>query len=129
MLKSRVEAAICLQFSARFPCSQPPVKMFFGGPGIQFVNMGGGGIPMGGMPFGMGGMPGMGEDDDDDGPETVDNTEYYETLGVTKEASQQDIKKAYMKLARVVRTFDDDRRRYSNTSLDERRRENTRKSH
>lgn len=80
--------------------------MFFGGgPGIHFVH---GGMP-GGIPFGMGGMPfGMGGDDDDDDERgqsgAVDNESYYKSLGVGKDASQSDIKKAYMKLARVVCT-------------------------
>jgi DnaJ homolog subfamily A member 2 len=55
-----------------------------------------GGIPfghMGGMPGGMpgGGMRGGGED--------VDTDKLYETLGVSKDADEKEIKKAYRKLA------------------------------
>lgn len=59
---------------------------FFGFPG------GGGGFPFGDM-GGMGGPP------QDEGP--VDNERYYKVLGVEKEATQGEIKKGYMKLARV----------------------------
>lgn len=45
----------------------------------------------GGMPGGMGGMP-QGD---------VDTTKLYETLGVEKDASKKDIRKAYMKLSRT----------------------------
>lgn len=56
-----------------------------------------------GMAFGgMGGMGGG--DDDDDGPKPgVNTTKHYETLGIEKTASQTEIKKAYMKLAKQVR--------------------------
>lgn len=56
----------------------------------------------GGMPFGFGGMPGgfhgqMGHDEDE---KEVDNSKFYEILGVSKEATQTEIKKAYMLLAK-----------------------------
>jgi DnaJ family protein A protein 2 len=52
----------------------------------------------GGFPFGdMGGMGGMGG-----GPSgPVDNERYYEVLGVNKDCTQGEIKKSFMKLARV----------------------------
>lgn len=67
--------------------------MFFSGGGFPHVFMsgGGGGIPFG-FPDGMGGMP-----DDDVSDAEVDNTTFYEVLGVEKDASQNEIKKAYMK--------------------------------
>mmetsp|Transcript_12375 Transcript_12375/g.18232 ORF Transcript_12375/g.18232 Transcript_12375/m.18232 type:complete len:433 (-) Transcript_12375:502-1800(-) len=62
--------------------------MFFGGdPFEHFSHMGG--MP-GGMPGGMGG-PRRSED--------VDNSKYYELLGVEKDATDNDIKKAFRKLA------------------------------
>ena len=75
--------------------------MFFSSQG------GGGGFP---------GFGGMGMDDDDDGPfagmgggfpggrsrgppKEVDNKKLYELLGVTKDATMDDIRKSYRKLA------------------------------
>jgi DnaJ family protein A protein 2 len=67
--------------------------MFFGG--------GGGGFPFGGSGFddddeggfpGMGGMPGRGK------AKPVDNKKYYELLGVDKEATLDQIRKAHRKL-------------------------------
>lgn len=65
----------------------------------------------GGMPFmfggsgGGGGMPfpgGHHHEEEDEGPQKeVDNSGLYETLGVEKDASQADIKKAYMRLAKT----------------------------
>lgn len=53
-----------------------------------------GGFPFGGMP-GMGGdMPGMARRS---GP--INNTRYYEALGVDKNASEADLKKAFRKMA------------------------------
>ena len=57
--------------------------MYFGGGGFP-----GGGFPFGGMP---GGMPGR------DGP--VNNSRYYEILGCSKDATDQEVKKAHRKLA------------------------------
>ena len=53
----------------------------------------------GGMPFGfgfegMGGMPGNGGTS-----RNVDNSKFYDLLGVSKEASEGEIKKAFRKLA------------------------------
>jgi DnaJ family protein A protein 2 len=68
----------------------------FGGPG----GPGGGGMPFGGM-GGMGGMGGAGHGGDDDEPaKEVNTTAYYELLGVAKECTQTELKKAYMALAR-----------------------------
>mmetsp|Transcript_11923 Transcript_11923/g.16508 ORF Transcript_11923/g.16508 Transcript_11923/m.16508 type:complete len:481 (-) Transcript_11923:285-1727(-) len=50
----------------------------------------------GGMPFG--GMPGMGGDMDE---EDADTQKMYDVLGVSKDASKSEIRKAYFKLARV----------------------------
>ena len=54
----------------------------------------------GGFPFGdfeeMGGMPGRGGP-----PKEIDNTKFYTTLGVEKDAEYSVIKKAYFKLART----------------------------
>jgi DnaJ-domain-containing protein 1 len=63
--------------------------MFFGG---------GSGFPFGGMEDdddmpGMGGMGGRGP------PKTVDNKKFYDVLGVEKDATFDQIKKSYRKLA------------------------------
>jgi DnaJ family protein A protein 2 len=69
----------------------------------MFFQFGGGG---GGMPFpGMGGMGGMhmGHDEDEEGPaagKEVNTTRFYELLGIGKEASQGEVKKAYLTLAK-----------------------------
>lgn len=56
---------------------------------------------MGGMPFNGGGHHGHGRDDEDDGPrKEVDTIKFYEILSVTKDATQTEIKKAYMLLAK-----------------------------
>lgn len=56
-----------------------------------------GGFPFGGMPGGMGGgFPGM-DTGGRGGP--VNNSRYYEVLGVSKECTAADIKKAHRKLA------------------------------
>jgi len=59
---------------------------------MAFFGFPGGGD--GGFPFG-----GMGGPPQDEGP--VDNERYYKVLGVEKDASQGQVKKGYMKLARV----------------------------
>jgi hypothetical protein len=74
-----------------------------------FFQTGGGGFPGGGAQFfggnpfegmgGMGGMPGMGGMGGGGGPPKSDNTKFYKTLGVEKDASESEIKKAYKKLA------------------------------
>jgi len=64
--------------------------MFFGG-GIPFSHA----FP-GGVPPGMGGHFRGGGDDEP--AKDVDTTKLYEVLGVAKDASQSDIKKAYMKV-------------------------------
>jgi DnaJ homolog subfamily A member 2 len=61
--------------------------MFFGGdPFEHFERMRGGGFPGGG---GRGGSS----------REPVDNEEYYKLLGVSKDADESEIKKAYKKMA------------------------------
>lgn len=66
--------------------------MFFGGsPFEQFAGMHGGEGP-GGPGGGRRGGP----------PADVDTTELYQILGIEKEASENDIKKAYRKLALKV---------------------------
>ena len=64
--------------------------MFFGG-------RGGGGFPFGDFEE-MGGMPGMGRRGP---PKEVDNSKFYDVLGVDKKADFNTIKKAYFKLART----------------------------
>lgn len=58
---------------------------------------GGGGMP-GGHHF-HGGMPGHGDDSDD---EPIDTEKYYKLLGVDKNATQEQIKKAYRKKAKTL---------------------------
>merc|ERR1719174_3177196 len=60
--------------------------MFFGGGGIPFDFEGGGGFP---------GGPGGGRR----GGGKIDNEKYYKLLGVDKSANENDIKKAFRKLA------------------------------
>ncbi len=58
----------------------------------------------GGMPFMHPGMHVHGGDDEDEAPrKDVDTTKHYTTLGIDKDASQTDVKKAYMRLAKQVR--------------------------
>ena len=68
--------------------------MFFGG---------GGGFPFGGAGFDdddEGGFPGMGGMGGRGGPpKEVDNKKFYEILGVEKDATHDQIRKAYRKLA------------------------------
>ena len=52
-----------------------------------------GGMPFGGMPGGMPGGMGGGP------PKDVDTEKLYEVLGVSKDADEKEIKKAYRKLA------------------------------
>ena len=55
--------------------------------------------------FGPGGFPGAGMGGmggDSDGGEAADTNKYYEILGVEKSATQQQIKKAFRKLARQL---------------------------
>jgi DnaJ family protein A protein 2 len=61
--------------------------MFFGG---------GGGFPFGG---GFEGMGGTGRGFSSSEPEEIENSKYYELLEVSKDASMDEIKKAYRKLA------------------------------
>jgi DnaJ family protein A protein 2 len=60
----------------------------FGGIPFEFFERGGGGFP---------GFPGREERE----PKKVDNTRYYELLGVEKNATSQDILKAYRNMART----------------------------
>ena len=58
-----------------------------------------GGFPFAGM-GGMGGMPGMQFDGGMPGKqEPINNSRYYEVLGVDKNASEQELKKAHRRLA------------------------------
>jgi hypothetical protein len=104
--------------------------MFFGG-GIPF---GAGGMPFHPGMAGMGGMGGGGDDDDGGNvrerkragrararvrccgashpppsppprPLQVDNEKFYKILGIEKTATQTEVKKAYMRLAKEVRHF------------------------
>jgi DnaJ family protein A protein 2 len=47
----------------------------------------------------MGGMPGMGGRGGPQKKKEIDNTKYYNLLGVTKEQSTDEIKKAFRKIA------------------------------
>jgi DnaJ family protein A protein 2 len=53
----------------------------------------------------FGGFPGSRDDDDDEPMKDPDNKEFYEILGVPKEAAQDDIKKAYKK--KVIKAHPD----------------------
>jgi hypothetical protein len=73
--------------------------MFFQQGGMPFMFAGGGMPP--GFPGGMPGFPGGG----DEGPRGAppNTTRFYELLGVAKDASPTEIKKAFMLLAKKVR--------------------------
>ena len=66
--------------------------MFFGGQG--------GGFPFGGMDDDEGGFPGMhGMGGRRGPPKEVDNKQLYDVLGIDKDATMEQVKKAYRKLA------------------------------
>lgn len=56
-----------------------------------FSGFGGGGFPFGGM---------GGHHDEDESSNDIDNNKYYEILQLTKEATQDEIKKQYKELAK-----------------------------